>query len=103
MQQHAIDNFKRVGVNVMTGVRVTGVRVHCAVTSNCAWLAWLASWRTAARRPFTFATNDCLLAQVTRDLITLKDGSEIKYGLCVCECLPRGARHLLACPPGSQL
>lgn len=26
MQQHAIDNFKRVGVEVRTGMRVTGVR-----------------------------------------------------------------------------
>ncbi|KAI7841841.1 hypothetical protein COHA_004370 [Chlorella ohadii] len=44
MQQHAIENFKRVGVEVRTGMRVTGV---------------------------------------TQDTITLRDGEEIKYGLCV--------------------
>ncbi len=40
MQQHAIENFKRVGVEVRTGMRVTGVRPHL--------LLLLLSVRTAA-------------------------------------------------------
>lgn len=44
MQQHALDNFKRVGVDVRTGVRVT---------------------------------------EVTKDTIMLKNGEQLKYGVCV--------------------
>lgn len=95
MQQHALDNFKRVGVEVRTGVRVTEVR-RCRFGCRCRTGCCRAP-PARAHVPHHQTSCLCLHApmclpasfpaflpvQVSKDSITLSTGEVIKYGVCV--------------------
>lgn len=122
MQQHALDNFKRVGVDVRTGVRVTEVRPLAAppllqrragvAPQRLARPAWTAMVKVKNVRAFRQPARTLCLCprpaegspqasntrlgppthpthhhhhhrQVTKDTIMLKNGEQLKYGVCV--------------------
>jgi hypothetical protein len=96
MQQHALDNFKRVGVEVRTGLRVTEVRgcrrrrcygVSMFATPAHPRTCMPRAVRSGAPRPppstLPPRVHAFLSVQVSKDTISLSTGEVMKYGVCV--------------------
>lgn len=87
MQNYAIENFGKQGVEVRTGVRVTEVRTFGAPRALVPDSPLLACspvlCDSCCLQQLTCPLLCSSAPQVTKDTIKLKNGEELKYGVCV--------------------